>query len=81
MTITSLCIHNSIAARIFTQLAWDTNMETECEYEDEDEIFSILSSAKAWTNVILAPKHDSRLHSTESFSQNVVLADTGYKVL
>ena len=26
MTITSLCIHNSIATRVFTQLAWDTNM-------------------------------------------------------
>ena len=26
MTITSLCIHNSIAARVFTHLTWDTNM-------------------------------------------------------
>ena len=25
MTITSLCIHNSIAARVLTHLAWDTN--------------------------------------------------------
>ena len=45
------------------------------------EIFSILSSARAWTSVILAGKRDSRLHSTRSFSENVVVAKTSYQIL
>ena len=51
------------------------------EYDYENKIFSILSSVRAWTWVILAGKRDSRRHSTTSFSENVVLANTGYKVL
>ena len=49
----------------------------EDEYDYEYEIFSVLSSGRAWTRVILAGKRDSRLHSTTSFRENVVLADTG----
>ena len=46
------------------------------------EIFSVLSSTRAWTSVILAGKRDScHGHSTTSFCKNVVLADTSYKVL
>ena len=44
---------------------WDEN-------DYEYEIFSVLSSARAWTNVILAGKCDSRRHSTTSFSENVI---------
>ena len=46
------------------------------EYDHEYEIFSILSSTRARTNVILAGKSDKRRHSTTSFSENVVLAGT-----
>ena len=48
--------------------------------EYEYEIFSVLSSALAWTNVILAGKRESRRHSTTSFSKNVVLAGTIYQI-
>ena len=41
----------------------------------------LLSSARAWTSVILAGKRDSRRHSTTSFSENVALADRSFKVL
>ena len=41
----------------------------------EYEIFSIPSSARAWTSVILAGKRGSRRHSTTSFSENVVVAE------
>ena len=45
-------------------------------YEDDDwnKIFSILRSARARTNVILAGKCDNRRQSTTSFSKNVVVA-------
>ena len=53
-------------------------------FEDEDnygyEIFSILSSARAWTSVILAGKRDSRRHTTTSISENVVVAGTSYQM-
>ena len=42
----------------------------------KNEIFSILSSAGVQTNVILARKLDRRRHSTTSFSENVVVAET-----
>ena len=45
------------------------------------EIFSILSSARAWANVILAGKRGSRRHSTTSFSENVVVAGTSSIIL
>ena len=52
-----------------------------CDKDDyEDEIFSILSSAQAWTSVILAGKRDSRRHSTTGFSENVVVAGTSYQM-
>ena len=38
----------------------------------------MLSSARVRTNVVLAVKCDSRRQSTTSFSENVVVAKTGY---
>ena len=38
-------------------------------FYDENEIFSILNSAPAWTSVILAGKIDSHRHSTACFSE------------
>ena len=52
---------------------WD---EDDYEYES----FSILSSAHAWTSVILAGKRDSRRHSITIFSENVVVAETSYQM-
>ena len=53
---------------------WD---EDDYEYE----ILSVLlSSALAWTNVILAGKRDSR-HRITSFSDNVLVAETSYQIL
>jgi len=51
-----------------------------CWDDYEYEIFSVLSSALAWTNVILAGKRDSRRHSTTSFSENVIVAGTIYQI-
>ena len=34
----------------------------------------------AWTSVILGAKHDCRRHSTTSFSENVVVAGTSFKL-
>ena len=47
----------------------------------ENEIFSILSGARARTNVILAGKCDDHRHSSTSFSENVVVAKTRYQLL
>ena len=44
--------------------------------DDENEIFSILSSARARTNVILVGKCESHRHSSTRFSENVVVAKT-----
>ena len=41
------------------------------------EILSILSSAHAWTSVILAGERDSRRQSTTSFGEN---AGTSYQM-
>ena len=49
--------------------------------DNENKIFSVLRSAHARTSVILAGKRDSRLHSTTSFSENVVVAGTSYQIL
>ena len=46
----------------------------------EYEIFSILSSAHAWTSVILAGKPDSCRHSTTSFRKNFVVAGKSYNM-
>ena len=43
--------------------------------------WSILSSARARTHVILAGKSDSRRHSSTSFSVDVVVAKTSYQML
>ena len=51
------------------------------EHDHEYAIFSILSSARARTSVILTGKRDSRNHSTTSFSKNVVVAGTSYQIL
>ena len=50
------------------------------EDDYENEIFSILSGARALTNVILAGKCDSRRYSSTSFSENVVVAKTSYQM-
>ena len=42
------------------------------------EFFSIVSSARARTSVILAGKRGSRRHSTTSLGENVELAETRY---
>ena len=44
------------------------------EYDYEYEIFSVLSSVRAWASVILAGKRGSRRHSTASFRTNVVVS-------
>ena len=49
--------------------------------KDEDERLSVLSSALPWTNVNVAGKRDSRLYSTKSFSENIVVAGTSYQIL
>ena len=51
------------------------------EYDNEYKVFSILRSARAWTSVILAGKSVSRRHSTTSFSEKVVVAETSYQML
>ena len=48
---------------------------------DEYEIFSIVSSARAWARVILAGKHGSRGHSTTTFNESVVVAGTSFSIL
>ena len=42
---------------------------------------SILSSALALANVILAGKRDSRRYSTTRFSKNVIVAGPSYQIL
>ena len=54
--------------------------EDEDESDHEHQIFSILSSARAWASVILAGKRDRRHHSTTGFSENVVVAETIYQI-
>ena len=51
------------------------------EDDDGNKIFSILRSARARTNVILAGKCDSRRQSTTSFSKNVVVTKRSYQML
>ena len=52
------------------------------ENDYEYEIFSIVSSARAWGSVILAGKLGSRRHSTTSVSESVyVVAGTSYQML
>ena len=59
-------------------------LETFRFYDENDyeyEIFSIVSIARAWGNVILAGKRGSSRHSTTSFSESVVVAETSYQML
>ena len=51
------------------------------EDDDGNKIFSILRSARARTNVILAGECDSRRQSTTSFSKNVVVTKRSYQML
>ena len=48
--------------------------------ETSTTTFSIISSARAWENVILAGKPHSGCHSTMSFSENVVVAETSCEI-
>ena len=50
-------------------------------FQDENEIFPILSSARPRTNAILAGKCDSHRHSTTSFRENVVVTKTSHQLL
>ena len=47
----------------------------------DEYLVSVLSSAHAGASVSLAGKRDSRSHSTMRFSENVVVAGTGYHIL
>ena len=47
----------------------------------ENEIFSILSSARAGKSGLLAGKQDSCRHSTTRFSDIVVVVETSYQML
>ena len=64
-------------------LSWGLVKSFRFQDEDDNEnaIFSILSSARARTKVILAGKCGSRFHSTTSFSENVIVAEKSYKML
>ena len=61
-----------------SKLVLQTGVIKELQIQDEDnyenEIFSILSTAHARNDVILAGKCGSRRQSTTSFSENVVVA-------
>ena len=48
--------------------------------ETSTTTFSIISSASAWENVILAGKPHSGCHSTMSFGENVVVAETSCEI-
>ena len=57
-------------------------IETFRFYDDSEYgICSILSSARAWTSVILAGKRGRRRHSTTSFSENVEVSETSNQML
>ena len=45
------------------------------------EIFSILSSARAWTSVILAGKRESLRHSATNFGESTIVAETSSQML
>ena len=51
------------------------------EHDKEYEIFSVLRSGRARTNVILAGKRGSCGHSPTSFSENVEVTETSYQML
>ena len=69
-------------------LSWGTMFHLKLEsfrfsdkYDYVYEFFSILSSARARTSVILAGKRGSRRYSTTSLSENVEMAETSYQML
>ena len=69
---------------LITTLFYKASVESFRFYDEDDhenEVFSMLSSARARTNVILAGRCGSRRQSTTSFSENVVVAGTSYPML
>ena len=62
-------------------MKWETLIESFSFWDEDDNEYEILSIAHAWASVILAGKHDSRRHSTTSFSENVVMAGTSYQII
>ena len=69
-------------------LTWYSNIHCSiesCRFWDEDDyehrVFLLLSSALVWASVSLAGKRDSRRHSTTSFSEYVVVAETSHQML
>ena len=69
---------------LITTLFYKASVESFRFYDEDDhenEVFSMLSSARARTNVILAGRCGSRRQSTTSFSENVVVAETSYQKL
>ena len=66
--------HETVASHVLKSFRF----KDEDDYENE--IFSILSGARARTNVILAGKCDSHRYSSTSFSENVVVAKTSYQM-
>ena len=73
-----------ILAQLLTNSWWWRIVES-FRFEDEDdyeyEIFSVLSSARAWAIVILAGNRGSRSHSTSGLNENVVVAGTSYQTV
>ena len=74
---TNLCISRHLAL-ITHDAAMSVNSSILRRGHFENEIFSILSSAHAWTSVILEENRDSHRHSTTSFA---VVAETCYEML
>lgn len=55
-----------------------TNIKESSQRRAHLEIFSIVSSARTWTSLILAAKSGNRRQSATGFSKNAVLAETSY---
>ena len=72
-----------ILAQLLTN-SWCWRIVESFRFEDVDdfeyEIFSVLSSARAWASVILAGNRGSRSHSTLGLNENVVVAGTSYQM-
>ena len=60
-------------------------LDSKTSTSTSNEVFSKLSSAHAWASVIFGGwgggGHDSRRHSTTSFSKNVMVAETSLQML
>ena len=66
---------------VIVQKAIETFIRFDDEYDYEYEIFSLSSSARAWTSVILGGKRGSRRRSTTSYIASVVVAGTSHQML